>query len=281
MTNCYEIRGAIGSGQFVQGIDSTKSHFYVPTGSGIDRWTYPGFVQTVNWHSHAGGVQSLAVGSGGTVFHKANTGGHLWKIEEDGTGETDLGAITANDIVYSPHENVLYGVNGTTLYRITPAGTETSIGSYGSSFIVRPTIQRGGIIWFMSDFTTLYRLDPDASYSSETTSFGQLYVTPACPTGADGVYGDSHFYSEGIVATTFTCTGFFTQQATWSSDYGLILMSDGGSGTSNVYSLSCGARPPLRILQRSDDLRTGSPRINPTVATSQKSLRIYGPGSLA
>ena len=282
MAACYTLRGVIGGGQHVHGISDDGDFIYVPTGTGIDRWTFPGFVQTSDWHTKAGGVQSLAVDNGGQIFYRAITGGHLWRLQADATGDTDLGAITAENLVYSPHEDVLYGNTfSTTLYRVTLAGTESTPFTGGTT-LFRPTIQRGGIIWVADGFTTLRRFDPDAAFAQTTRAESLDFTTPACP-GKSGVNGGTFFYSEGITETALTCTGSFAGLwPTWNSDYSLILIDDGGSGAAQVFSLKCGARPPLRIRQRTDDLSTGSPRINPSYSfstTAQRSIRIPGPNS--
>lgn len=279
MTACWALRGAIDGGRHPQGISHDKDFFYVATGSGIDRWTFPGFVQTTTWFSKAGGISYLCVDNGGQIFYKANTGGHLWRVQADGTGDTDLGAITAGDLVYSPHDDCIYGVSAGNLYKITLAGTETAVFTGGTS-LFRPTIQRGGIIWVSDNFSTLRRFDPDAAYAQTTFATSGTYPVPACP-GKAGVYFDTHFYSEGITQAAITCSSWISGLfPTWSSDYNLILGCDSGSGVSQVWSLRCGAKPPLRIRQRSDELVAGrgSPRlrINRSQTIQGNPLRIMG-----
>jgi hypothetical protein len=260
------------------GISDDHTQLYVPTNTGIDRWTYPGFVQTVNWFTKAGGVQSLAVDNGNQIWYRANTGGHLWVIEDDATGDTDVGAINAWNLVYSGHEDCLYGALGPSLYRITLAGTESVV--FTGTDLFRPTIQRGGIIWVSDNFGSLKRIDPDDGFSVQSYATSGLYPTPNC--GKASVYFETHLYSEGITQSAITCTTWLSNMwPVWTSDYSLILGDDGGSGAAHVYQLRCGAKPPLRIRQRNDDLLSGSPRIEAKMDTMQRSLRIYGRNSPA
>lgn len=286
MADCWALRGVIGGSQHVDGVtlpdDDAETFLYVPTSTGIDRWTFSNFTQEVDWFTKSGGVESLAVDNGGQIFYKANTGGHLWRIQSDASGDTDRGAITAGQLVYSPHEDCLYGTTfGANLYRVTLAGTETTPFTGGTT-VFRPTVQRGGIVWFSDGFTLLRRIDPDNSFAETNFSASAQYPMPACP-GKAGVYFDTHFYTEGITQAPITCQSWISDlHPCWTSDYTLILGDDGGSGATHVYSLRCGAKPPLRISQRSDDLMTGSPRINPSfsrASTAQKSVRIPGSNS--